>query len=168
VLRRAQTADDRLPTPVAFGLLDRLEAPYVRLLYKFGSHRFYLIPGYNKPVVPPARCLQELSGPAQRRIRQQARRAAHTLLLCFDDETPTGSEGGCDGFDAHHTSDGWAATGERSIASPAHPETLSALIPDGVARVVARYKTGQRFDVAVVGNLQRSKARARTSAASTS
>jgi hypothetical protein len=136
----------------ALGLLDRVERPYIRLLGVLGDQRFYLISGYMKPLYLPPECLRGLSRRERRKLRQEARRYARQLLLCLEQVSPTGGSGGCSPFDPHSGDPGFSASGERDSASPRHPWTLGALIPDGVARVVARYHGGPTFGLPVLRN----------------
>jgi len=157
IFRRPQAPADLLP-PDAAGQLDTLasyDPTATRLVFTTGVARVYLVRGRRQKLVLPGACLSRLPRAYARTLRLLERELAGQAAVCFSlEQTRHRANGAVEQSTSRGCVPAVAGTGGYAVVTLEGNSALEVgLVPDGVARVDLRYRTGRTVEGRVRTNI---------------
>jgi len=157
IFRRPQAPADLLP-PDAAGQLDTLasyDPTATRLVFTTGVARVYLVRGRRQKLVVPGACLSRLPRAYARTVRLLERELAGQAAVCFSlEQTRHRANGAVEQSASTGCVPAVAGTGGYAVVTLEGNSALEVgLVPDGVARVDVRYRTGRTVEGTVRTNI---------------
>jgi len=156
VLRRPQgTADVLPPAGGDFATLATYDPAATRLVFTTGVARVYLVRGHLQRLRVSGACLSRLPRALARVVRRAERQFAGQATVCFSlDQTRQRSQGRVEQNTSTSCVPPVAGTGGYALATVEGSSALTVgLVPDGVARVDVRFRTGRTVPATVRSNV---------------